>query len=213
MNQPQSYNSIGATNRKFLLPGGWQILLYGLVSALLLIILNIKEAWKYLNNTVLKPDGGLDNVLANQAPGLHKFLNALSQSVLLQFVFWLFVGCAVYIFIWFIKNIAINVLNDIVADKYIHPKGYDRARYWESIFSRKIFFGLSILLLVIYSFASIRLVSLLANLCYDRVVSFHAPKSLPAIILAMLATTVVIYFLILLVHTVVNSWRLIYKDL
>jgi hypothetical protein len=29
----------------------------------------------------------------------------------------------------------------------------------------------------------------------------------------MLATTVVIYFLILLVHTVVNSWRLIYKDL
>jgi hypothetical protein len=178
MQSLQSHNSIGATDKRFLLPGGWQILLYALISVLLLIAFNLKAAWHYLNNSVLKPEGGLDNILAHQAPGVHKVLNSVSQSILLQFVFWLFVGCAIYIFIWFAKNIAINVLNDIVADNYVHPKSYNRALYWESVIARKIFFGLSVFLLFTYIVVAIKLLSLLANLCYDRVVSFNATQSL-----------------------------------
>jgi hypothetical protein len=209
----ESHNSIGVTNKKFLLPGGWQIFLYTLISTLILIALNIKAAWKYLNDSVLTPEGGLDSIIANQSPGAHKFLNALSQSILLQFVFWLFVGCGVYIFIWFAKNIAINVLNDIVADKYVHPKSYNRAMYWESIIARKIFFGLSVFMLLTYLAASTKLLFLLANLCHDKVITFHASHSIPILALALLATTALVYALILLLHTVVNSWRLIYRDL
>jgi hypothetical protein len=209
----QSHNSIGATNRKFLFPGGWQILLYALVGVILLIVLNIKTAWQYLNDTVLKSEGGLDSIIANHAPNAHRFLNSLSQSVILQFIFWLFVGCAVYILIWFAKNIAVNVLNDIVADKYVHPNSYNRAKYWESIVARKIFFGLSVFLLITYSFAGVKLLRLLAMLCYDKIVKFHASESLPAMLLAIAATTGLIYALILLLHIVVSSWRLIYKDL
>src|SRR4051812_48340303 len=114
----QSHNSsnfIGATNKQLLLPSGSQILLYFLVSILILIVLSINKTWDYLNQVVLVPQGGLDSIIAKNFPSVHKFLNYISQSILLQVVFWVTVGCAVYVLIWFAKNIFINIRNDMVA--------------------------------------------------------------------------------------------------
>jgi hypothetical protein len=71
MNQLQSHSSIGATSKRILLPSGWQLLLYMLASCLILFTLNIKTMWRYLNNTVIKPQGGLDQLLADKTPSIH----------------------------------------------------------------------------------------------------------------------------------------------
>jgi hypothetical protein len=95
-NKIESNNSIGATNKNILIPSGSQLLLYFLMAVVLLVALNIKNAWDYLNKTVLIPEGGIDSIITTHAPSLHKILNSISQSIILQVVFWVFVGCGVY---------------------------------------------------------------------------------------------------------------------
>jgi hypothetical protein len=206
-------SSVGATSKRFLLPSGTQLLLYALVGILLLIALNLKNAWDYLNHTVLQPQGGLDNIISEKAPAVHKFLNSLSQSIALQVVFWIFVGCVVYIIIWFIRNIATNILNDIVADKYVHPASYNRSMYWGSILARKVFFWISVIVLVFYLVTGTRLLVYLSNLAYRFTVNFNLVHSLWEFVQIIAATTGLIYVLILIVHVAVNSWRFMYKDL
>jgi hypothetical protein len=209
----ESSNSVGATSKNFLVPSGSQLLLYFLISFLLLIALNITKAWDYLNKTVLKPEGGLDSIITTNAPALHKVLSSLSQSIILQVVFWVFVGCIVYVVIWFIKNIAINLLNDITADQYIHPTTYKRYKFWGSIIGRRLFFWISASVLIIYLSVSIRLLVYLADFCYNAVVDFRALPSLLDIGGSLLAVTSLIYMGVLFVHVVMSSWQLMYKDL
>jgi hypothetical protein len=206
-------SSVGTTSQQFLLPSGTQLLLYALIGILLVLALNLKNAWDYLNKTVLKPQGGLDRILAQKAPGLHHSLNSLSQSIALQVVFWIFVGCIVYVFIWFIRNITTNILNDIVADKYVHPISYNRSTYWGSILARKVFFWASITVLVLYLVSGTRLLVYLSDLAYRFTVDFSLSHSLLEFMQIIAAATGLIYLLILIVHIAVNSWHYMYKDL
>jgi hypothetical protein len=212
-NKLQSRNSSGATRSNFLVPSGSQFILYFLISILLLILLNIKRAWDYLNQTVLKPEGGLDGVIANNAPGIHKVISSLSQSIILQVLFWIFVGCVVYMTIWFVKNIAINLINDVTADQYVHPSSYKRYEFWGSILARRTFFWISSGVLVFFLAVSARLIIDLSGLCYDAVTDFAYIQSLLNIAGSLLAVTSIIYLGVLLVHVVMTSWQIMYKDL
>jgi hypothetical protein len=211
--ESSSSKLIGASNRKFLIPSAGQILLYVLMSTLLLAVLNIGKGWNYLNKTVLKPQGGLDNIIATNSPALHNFINSLSHSIVLQVIFWIFVGCAVYIIIWFVKNIAINMLNDITADQYVHPQHYHRYKFWSGILGRRIFFWISAIILVLYLIAGTRVLVYMASLCYRFAVNFDLAQSSWQLAEIVLATTGLIYLLVILVHITINSWRLMYKDL
>jgi hypothetical protein len=213
-NELQSHNSaIGATSKHFILPSGSQILLYMLISVLLLISLNLKKIWDYLNHTVLVPQGGLDSVIAQNAPGVHKVLSSLSQSIILQVLFWICVGCVIYIFVWFVKNISINLINDMVADNYVHPTAYKRFKYWESLVARKVFFWVIFVVLTLFIITGLRLLTYLANICYTEILNFKTAHSLIVIPESLLATTGLIYIAVLLIHLAVNSWQLISKDL
>jgi hypothetical protein len=213
-NDIQSNNSkIGSISKHFLLPSGPQLLLYALISILLLIAFNIKRVWEYLNDVVLLPQGGLDSLIAEHLPWLHKFLSSLSQSIILQVVFWLAIGCGIYIIIWFVKNIFINVKNDMVADNYVHPAYYKRSTYWESLAARKVFFWVVWFLLAAQIVSGLRLITYLANLCYMEVLDFHLVHSLFTMFQSVLAGTGLVYVIVLLIHLAVNSWHLIYKDL
>jgi hypothetical protein len=212
-NKIMSKESIGATNKSLLVPSVSQFFLYFLIGLLVLIILNLGKAWSYLNDTVLKPEGGLSSIINTNAPEAHNVLNSLSHSIILQVVFWVFVGCAVYIILWFFRNITINLLNDITADQYVHPASYKRYKFWSGIIARRIFFWLSAVILVLFTLASARTLLYLSNFSYDAVVNFQSLQSSIDIIGSLIATTAMIYVLVILVHIVINSGRLIYKDL
>jgi hypothetical protein len=212
-NQIISKDSIGATNKSFLVPSVSQFFLYFLVSLLLLIALNVDKAWDYLNYTVLKPEGGLDSIISTNAPGIHKVLNSLFQSIVLQIIFWVFVGCAVYIILWFVRNVAINLINDLTADQYVHPANYKRYKFWSGIIARRIFFWISAAVLVAYIFVSAKTLLYLAHFSYDAVINFQKLQSIIDIAGSLIAVTSMVYITVLLVHVVINSGRLMYKDL
>jgi len=206
-------NSIGVTSKQFLWPGWSQLLLYVLVSFLLLLVFNVKNAWSYLNNNIIAPQGGLGAILSSNNRLLKHIFNSFSHSIVLQVLFWVAIGCFVYVIIWFIRNIAINIMNDIAADNYVHPATYKRLRFWESILVRKVFSGISIFTLIIYIGASTKMVMYLSGLCFRLVQNFQPIRSLLEIAACVLVTTVLVYILILLTHVAVMSWRLIYRDL
>lgn len=214
-NEIKSYSSgsIGSTSKQFLLPSIPQLLLYALIGLLILVLLNLAKAWDYLNQNVLMPQGGAESYISQKSPWLYHAINSLSHSIILQVIFWVAVGCIVYIIIWFIRNIGINVLNDIAADNYVHPESYKRSRYWESVLARKIFFGISIILLITFIVSGARLMTSLANTSYRIVTTFHTLHNLLELVGTLLAATCLIYVLVLIAHLSINSWRFIYKDL
>jgi hypothetical protein len=210
----ESHNTnVGAVSKQYLLPSVSQLLLYMLSGLMVLLILNVKKAWDYLNETVLVPQGGADQLIASNSPTVHRILDSLAHSIILQVIFWVLVGCLVYMIIWFVRNVAVNLLNDFVADNYMHPKSYKRTNYWSSILARKIFFWTSAVILVFFVLSSIKLLAYLASTLYINIVDFTFPLSIFKLLEILLATTGLIYTLILLSHVVINSWRLISRDL
>jgi hypothetical protein len=213
-NITESHNSnIGATSKQFILPSLPQLLLYALIATMVLFVLNARKAWDYLNNTILASQGGATSLIAHNSPAFQKVFDSLSKSIILQVVFWVLIGCLVYIVIWFVRNIAINLLNDFVADNYVHPKSYSRSNYWSSILARKFFFWISTVILFLFTVSGIRLLAYLSSEAYHNIVHFHINSSLPKLIVIELAATGFIYSLILLSHIALNSWRLISRDL
>jgi hypothetical protein len=208
-----SVTTVGATSRDFLVPSWSQLILYLLISLLLLIIFNLGRFWDYLNLVILAPGEGVDSLLAEHASSLHRIFSVASQSIILQVIFWIGIGSLVYILIWFIRNVVINILNDVVAASYIHPPSFNRFSYWESVIARKVFFGISLAVLMFYLFAGWRLVGSLADLAATEVSKFadlHSMLKLAGIVLIAMA---LIHSLILIGHITANSWRFIYRDL
>ncbi len=208
----KSYNTVvGVTSRQYLLPGMAQVVLYLILSAMVLLALNAHNIWRYISDQILIPQTDLGPSSNNDWIG--RGWHFLTHGVWLQILFWILVGCLVYIFIWFVGNIVANIRNDIVADDYKHPASYNRFKFWESVLARKTFFGVSALLLIIYFVFFIRLASLLAELCYSAVTNFEWATSSKDLLGALISCAVLIYLLVLLAHITANAWRFTFKDL
>ena len=104
-------------------------------------------------------------------------------------------------------------MNDIAADKYIHPRTYKSYLFWKSVTIRKIFSACSIAVLGIYTVVSVRLLVVLSNLCYHLITNFQTGKGLFELSAVLLTTVFLVYIMMLLTHIAIASWRLIYKDL
>ena len=211
----QSYSSTettGSGSKKLLVPSGAQLILYLLISALLLTLFNIRQLWEYLNNVILA-GGGIGSILGDTSSGLGHLFNSLSHSIVLQVIFWICIGSLIYVLIWFGRNLMINILNDVVADNYLHPASYSRFHYWESVLLRKFFFSLSLLVLLFYIFAGSRLVGSFASVAYNLISHFSLRTSLLELGGIVLATMALVHSLVLIVQITIQSWRFIYRDL
>lgn len=206
----KSYNTtVGATAKPYLLPGIAQILLYLLLSILLLLALNARNIWRYFSDTVVISQSQLEP----SSSWISRTWDSVLHGIWLQILFWILVGCLVYIFIWFLSNIIANIRNDIIADDYKHPAFYSHYKFWESVLARKVFFGVSLTLLIIYFFFFARMTKLLAQLCYSAFSNFSWTSSLQSTVGAIISCAFLIYILILLLHITANAWRVTFKDL
>ncbi len=208
-----SYNSrFSISAKQFFIPSRTQISLYVLISSLLLVVINGPTIWtKFKSN--LQTDITFSDVIVGNAPFLQKFIDRLSRSRIPEIVFWLLVGCTVYIIVWFIHNITNNVRNDVVADAYLHPTNYNRRLFWQSVLARKTLLFFCLVVLIAYIFAGLKFLSVLAKFFYAAIDNFMLPSSIMEIILCIAMTTLLLYLFILLAHLTINLWRLVYRNL
>lgn len=74
-----------------------------------------------------------------------------SQSRALVFVFWFTIGSIVYILVWLIANVGIDLYNDIIiSSAFVHPKSFKQSSFWGAIASRVLLRIAATLLLVLY---------------------------------------------------------------
>jgi hypothetical protein len=211
----QSHNSaetLGASSKNLLIPSPTQLVLYFLVSLLVLTLFNLRRLWDYLNSVILA-NGGVGSLVSDQSTVLGRFFDSFSHSIILQVVFWVCIGSLIYVLIWFGRNLVINVLNDVVADNYVHPPTYSRFHYWESVIFRKVFFGFTIVVMLFYFFAGWRLIASLSDQAYKLISQFDAQHSLLLLAGITLVTMAFIHSFLLVGQITLNSWRFIYRDL
>lgn len=215
MENIRSYNSRPfAALKQVLVPTGPQLLLDFIIAILILLLLNGRAIWHYFTRGISdESQVELGDLINEKLPALHQFLENLSHGRFVQIVFWLFVGCVVYMLIWLIGNFITNIRNDIVADEYLHPKFYNRAGYWGSVVARKGLFACIVVIYLAYIYAAVKLLALLAGLCYQSFLDFQWAQTMATLGGAIIASAITIQILFFLSGLVVNTWRVVYRDL
>ena len=138
-NQQLSYNSrVKPSLRRFLVPGAADIALYLFMSLVVLLLVNARAIFNYFSSNNLTGQS-IGDIIDRKAKNFQSIWAQISQGRILQIIFWALVGIFIYITVWFIRNILLNIRNDIVADEYVHPLSYKRSKYWHTVIGRKIF--------------------------------------------------------------------------
>jgi hypothetical protein len=211
----QSHNTgLSPALKELLLPGVAQSFIDLTLAGVLLMILKINALWAYFTTGVLAgTQTDIGEIINQKAQGLHRFLDSISQGRFLQIVFWLFIGCIVYLLIWFTRSLFTNIRNDMIADEYVHPGGYNRAVYWESIIARKGFFACILIILIAFTIAGFKIAILLAQTSISDVESLGSAHSLFKMVSAVFITAVMIHIFNILARLLGRAWNLIYTDL
>src|SRR3989344_3088959 len=208
-----SYSSrFSVSARQFFIPSRAQVFMYILISSLLLVLLNGQTIWSKFK-TNLQTDISFNDVIVGNAPFMQKVIDRLSHSRVPEIIFWLLVGCAVYIIVWFARNITSNIVNDVVADSYLHPSNYDRRLFWQSIIARKTLLFFCVLVLITYIIIGVKFLPIVAKFFYSAIDDFRLSPSVVEILVSIFITTLLLYLFILLTHLTVNLWRLVYRNL
>jgi hypothetical protein len=213
--ETQSNNTRYALGIKDLLvPTGPQLALDFVLAFLLLTLLKIRGLWAYFTQGILDASqSDISDIINQKAQSFHHFLNSISQGRALQIVFWLFVGCIVYIFIWFIRSLITGVRNDMIADTYVHPFSYSRSVFWQSVISRKLFFVAMTGIFIAYLVTGVKLAIALANLCYSSIESSNYSSAILRVAISLIITAVLVQIFIILLRLLGRAWKLIYTDL
>ncbi len=192
------------------MPSLLQISLYFLTSIVLLTVLNAIRFWEYLNKDLAGRNQALE-LFGSGADG-GSLLGSGSYGRIGQMVIWGLVGVFIYIVVWFLKNIIVNLRNDIVADEYVHPHSYKRSKYWQSVLSRKALFVLISLVLIVYIYLLFQLLPVILDYFYRMVVDFNTQNALYGLA-AVASTTLLLHIFISLCRLTISAWRFIYTDL
>lgn len=214
-NNIRSYNSrTSEALKRLFIPTPPQLILDVTLAVLILLSLNARAIWHYFTQGITADSQvQLGNLISERLPFITETLDRLAHSRLGQILFWLFLGCVVYLFIWLIGNFVTNIRNDIVADEYLHPKSYNRAGYWGSVLAHKVMFICTVIILLAYIFAGSKLIILLGGLCYQALLDFYWLRSSVTLLGALLVSAVVLQIFFFLLGFVRNTWQVIYRDL
>ena len=209
--QKESYNSRLAQSVKTFFPPSWlEILIYSLVACLLLGLLNYRVFLGGVGINSGFSGTTLDGYLRDKLTGASDVISRLLQGRIASILFWAFLGSLIYMMIWVVQNLVINIENDVQAGKFVGLQAQtDRRRaYWHSVISSKVFFICSLLVLIIYGIALVNFFLPLASKSFGLAFSASTfPKNIISIAVSLIATAVFLYLLVLALRIVAHSWR------
>jgi hypothetical protein len=207
--QSQSQKSITEA-RDFFVPSLAGGLLFLLLGSVLLLIYNLNQIISWVGNSYLGSADRLNlsiNVLNN---GFTSSFDTAFGGRLGQIIVWSLVGALAYILLWFLKNMLNSFENDVIVDHYLHPSNFSRTGYWGSAFAAKIFFGAVAIILITYTFLTVKvLLPAAAALSIAAAHNFKLPDSILYLLLCVLIPAITIYLWTLLVKTLAHLWKLL----
>lgn len=210
--QIESYGTHLAHSIKGLFVPDWlEILLYSISSAVILCILNYQVFLNNVSTSSEVTEDALNNYLHSKLNRVSTFSGSLFQGRLANMLFWAFVGCLIYMVVWTLQNFVINIRNDVKAAEFVgfENQSSRRRAYWDSVISSKVFFGCSLIALIIYVIALDRFLMPIASKAFGLAIStgFMFPRTIIEIVLSVLGAAILLFALVLLLRVVIRTWR------
>lgn len=209
--QIESYNSHLAHSVKNFFPPSWlEIIIYFLSSAVLLGVLNYHVFTNSIGNNSGLSQTNLDSYLHNKLGDSADFISRLLEGRISSILFWAFLGSIIYMAIWVIQNVIINVENDVQASGFVgmQNQAVRRKAYWHSVVSSKIFFLCALVVSIIYTVLLAEFLLPVSSRAFGLAFSSgHFTKSLLSIVLSVVGTAVFLYILMQALRIVARSWR------
>lgn len=195
--------------RNFFLPTGAEAILYLLVSAIVLVVLNYGNILGRLSSRGIDLNRHLN---ANVDSLSSNFSHTLTSSLggrLGQMILWSLVGAAAYIILWLAKNLLNSFENDIITTGYVHPPSYSNINYWESSLSVKIFLFVISIVSIVYGYLLIR-VALPSLAVFVGGAAYNFNLTSPFYIAAgIVGSAVFLYGFTLLMRVIARLWKLL----
>src|SRR5579871_1856202 len=117
--QIESYDSHLANSIKGLfLPSWLEAVLYILSAAVVLCILNYNILLNSVSSSSNVSQNDLSNYLHVKLSAVSNFGGSLLQGRLATMLFWAFIGSIIYMIVWTIQNLIINLRNDVKAGEF-----------------------------------------------------------------------------------------------
>lgn len=194
--------------RKLFVPSAIELAIYILLGVVLLSLFNLKVLWESLSNAAAVPVETANSVVSNQGRLAGQFIDGMFDGRLTTFVFWGFVGCLVYVVIWLIQNVLLNIKNDVVAGDYVQPKSSEKRGYWSTVIAEKLFLaGLVVIFILFVSLGLKFLAPVFSKLFYVAVYNFRFPVSVFEILTAVALMALVVYLTVLVARLAISTWR------
>ncbi len=187
--------------RAFFYAGPAEITLYFITSLALLASLNAQALAFYISG-----------VTPNSTDSLGRFINEklsgfLAQGRLANLIFWAVMGIITYLLFWLIKNVYINIHNDIVNDAFRHPSGYNRLGYWRGVVGLKGVLVLALIVLGIYIYLLAFILPVISHQFYLALVGTKWLYQVPVLLFTVTVGAAAVYLLSKIILTIVNAWR------
>lgn len=179
---------------------------YLIAGGLILLLLNTSAIWRYFNSTV--PDQqSIRDIITQSLPFMNKLGDATQGRVFLA-LFWMAVGVIVYILYWFLNSMIISFRNNVIVGQYyLHPKNFNKTRYWMSVLSRNLFFTINLLVIVAYLYAGTKLMIALGKFSGSAFSTFQPAGTFTKLGLSVVCSAFVLHFFFMLIHITIRSWR------
>jgi hypothetical protein len=207
--ESQGEKSVHRANKffKMSLPEG---ALYLLLSLILLIIYNISSVLHGLGSDYIGDPEKIQSGFSTLSTGFSNSFSTALGGRLGQILLWSFVGALTYLALWLSRNVINSFKNDIISDHYLHPSSYNRAEYWGSSLSVKLFFAAQLMISAAYAFVVLRAVlPSMAALAGSAAYHFHWATSPLYILFSIVSVALVLYIGVVLFRLVAHLWRLL----
>lgn len=207
----ESYNShLAHSVRNFFPPSWLEFLIYLLSSAILLCLMNYHVFTSSIGlNSGISQDN-LNGYLHDKITHSTDFISKLLQGRAGSLVFWAFLGSIIYMIVWVVQNLIINLENDVQASGFVGIKGQESKKqaYWHSVISSKIFFICAVIAAISYSITLFNfLLPVVSHVFGLAIVNFQSIRSTLSIMLALLITVLLLYLFVFSLRVVVRAWQ------
>lgn len=201
---------------QFLLPHPMELLVYLFVTLLILLIATNQTLLVILSNGSPVPEAGFSEVFSQRIQHFELLLQVPILGRIILFLFWLAIGSIVYMFVWLLQNLAIEVYDDIALARLKDPRErqalsqeiQEESReegWWGTTLAHTIFLGSGIILFLFFLVIAVNgLMPMWVQLFQIGLQALSESASIAKFSLAILGTMVTI-------HIIVLFWKLFFR--
>ena len=207
----ESYNShLAHSVKNSFFPSWLEIFIYFLASTILLSLLNYNVFTNSIGVNSGVSQAALNSYLHDKFASSTDFLSRILEGRAGSLLFWAFLGSIIYMMVWVIQNLVINIENDVQASEFVGLKGQEAKKkaYWHSVLSYKIFFVCGVIAFIVYVIALATFFLPLTSKVFGlAITSPWSLKSIVDIVLAIFATVLLLYIFVLGLRFIVRVWQ------